>query len=857
MIPRAIALLLCLLCAGEAQALTQPELETFAAKARLEFAVLSNLANTGPKARLILDNQSDQALPAGAGDWRIYFHSIRRIADLKAQGLELSHVQGDLHRIRPNQAFEGLAPGEKLAMTYSPSAHLVSYTDFMPRAFIQLGDGEPRVFANTDTETLSEFVHPFERPEQWRRNSDDQVPKMTPERRYRDNQRLAGIEVSERDLSRRVVPRPAEVTPRRGSLSFDTGWSIHYAGRLATEAAYLQNRLTRVLGAEPQKQLLSELEDGGEDRIILRVDAADPDMPEPPGSYRMELEKNRIHLIGRDNTGAFYALQTLLGLLPARVEDAYTLPRLRIRDWPRAQWRGMHYDMARNFHGKAVTLRLIEQMARYKLNRLHLHLSDDEGWRLEIAGLPELTDIGGQRCFDPSEQNCLLTQLGTGPHPEGSGNGFYSSQDFVEILRYAAERHITVIPEIDLPGHARAAVKAMEARSRRLREEGRTQAAETYRLSHPKDRSGYLSVQNYTDNAVDVCLESSYAFVDKVLYELQNLYRQAGLTLDIFHFGGDEVATGAWVGSPACQTLFTGELGVAGPEDLKPYFVARVAQIAEERGLSLAGWEDGLMYDARQPFERSRFGDKPVIANAWDNIWEWGLGDRAYRLANAGYQVVISHATHLYFDHPYEPHPKERGYYWATRATDTEKVFGFMPDHLYANARTQRNGAPIEDLEALLGRPLTPLKQPDNILGIQGQVWSETLRTAEQLEAMVYPRLLALAERAWHRAEWESAQPDKDVRLRDFIEFSGLLVSREMARLAQADVALHLRPPGARLDDRGRVHANSHIPGLGIEYSQNGVDWRSYEGPLAHKGRNLWLRHSEQGYRSRAIKVQP
>ncbi|MDZ7903052.1 MAG: family 20 glycosylhydrolase [Rheinheimera sp.] len=153
-----------------------------------------------------------------------------------------------------------------------------------------------------------------------------------------------------------------------------------------------------------------------------------------------------------DNAGVFYGVQSLLNLIPAGQASNYRLPQLVASDAPRYGWRGMHYDMARNFHGKAVTLQLIEQMARYKLNKLHLHLTEDEGWRLEIPGLPELTDIGGTRCFDLTEQKCLLTQLGTGPHRTGSGNGYYSTADFIEILKFAAARHIEVIPEIDMPG---------------------------------------------------------------------------------------------------------------------------------------------------------------------------------------------------------------------------------------------------------------------------------------------------------------------------------------------------------------------------------------------------------------------
>ncbi|MDZ7903053.1 MAG: family 20 glycosylhydrolase [Rheinheimera sp.] len=274
----------------------------------------------------------------------------------------------------------------------------------------------------------------------------------------------------------------------------------------------------------------------------------------------------------------------------------------------------------------------------------------------------------------------------------------------------------------------------MEARYNRLKKAGQLQAAEQFLLSDPEDKSSYLTVQNYNDNSVNVCLDSSYAFIDKVVYELQQMYRQAGLQLSTYHMGGDEVGVGSWQKSPACQALMAKGLpGLSGVSDLKPYFVGRVAALLQKRRLVLGGWEDGLMYDANTPFNRGEFANDKVYANVWDNIWEWGVADRAYRLANAGYQVVLSHGTHLYLDHPNEVAAEERGYYWASRFTDAQKIFGYMPDHLYANADKTLAGEPISNLEALLGRALPKLEQPQNILGIQGQVWSETIRTAEQL----------------------------------------------------------------------------------------------------------------------------
>ena len=241
----------------------------------------------------------------------------------------------------------------------------------------------------------------------------------------------------------------------------------------------------------------------------------------------IEIDKNKITVVGSDNAGVFYGLQSLLALFPADANGSVELPRVEIKDSPRFSYRGMHYDNARNFHGKDAMFKLVEQMAKYKLNTLHWHFSDDEGWRLEIPSLPELAEIGGVRCFDLSEDSCLLTQLGTGPHKDGSGNGYLTKDDFVELLKFAAARHIKIIPEVESPGHARASIKAMEARYRKLMKAGDEVGAKAYLLSDPEDQSEYITVQNYTDNSINACMDSSYNFMEKVTYELQQMYREA------------------------------------------------------------------------------------------------------------------------------------------------------------------------------------------------------------------------------------------------------------------------------------------------------------------------------------------
>ncbi|WP_199878768.1 family 20 glycosylhydrolase [Pseudoalteromonas sp. T1lg88] len=853
--------------------LSQEQINAFATNTEFTFAVNSNFHNEDKSflGSIRLTNRSRVSLPAGEQPWQIYLHSVRKIKEGVSQGLRIEHVNGDLHRLSPTASFNGLAAGEQLEIPFEAAVWVVAYSDFMPRAFMVGHNTEPAIFANTNSEDFSDFVAPFTQEQQLRRYNQPQdlTPLMTAELRYELNASTQQADAEQAQT--RIVPKPQEFEVNRGKTTLSDAWQIRYAGQLQSEVALFQSDL------EKKYQLALEAQadhiDAPNNKLIsIGVDSKIGNKE----GYRLEIDGEHIRIMGADNAGAFYGMRSLLALLPAT--GSPTLANVEISDAPRYPWRGMHYDNGRNFHGKEAMFKLVEQMARYKMNRLHWHFSEDEGWRLQIPGLEELTEVGAYRCFDLAENRCLLTQLGTGPFKSGSGNGYLSRADFIELLRFAKARHIDIIPEIEGPGHARASIKAMEARYRKLKAQAEAVASNSlltpksgdqefsgadlskatqYLLTDPKDSSSYITVQNYTDNSMNVCMDSTYAFIDKVTYELQQMYREAGTKLNYLHIGGDEVGAGSWVGSPACQALFAEpNNGVAGVADLKPYFTKRVADLLHKRGIAPGIWEDGIMYDKVNSFNRDEYANKTFFTNAWDNIWEWGVADRAYRLANDGYQVVLSHGTHLYFDHPYEPHPEERGYYWATRYTDTKKVFTYMPDNVYANADFTRTGAAIDNLEALVGRPMPALQKPENILGMQGQVWSETIRTEAQLLAMVFPRMLAVAERAWSKAPWEGEQVKVGAREQDWQEFAATLALKELAKLNRDGIALNLPVPGAKLSE-GRVVANSAFAGLAIEYSlDKGVSWQLYQQPLTlTEGGEVLLRTRVQDQVSRTTSV--
>jgi hexosaminidase len=477
-------------------------------------------------------------------------------------------------------------------------------------------------------------------------------------------------------------------------------------------------------------------------------------------------------------------------------------------------------------------LKVLDQMAAYKLNTLHMHLADDEGWRLEIPGLPELTDLGAKRCHDLEDRTCLLPQLGSGPDDDTSGSGFLKRSDFVEIVAAARARNIEIIPEFDMPGHARAAIKSMEARARK----GDT----GYLLSDPDDASQYLSIQYYNDNAINACRESTYAFVAKVMDEVRAMFVAGGSTLKTWHIGGDEVGAGAWTASPICNALYASGGPVASANDVHGYFIRRVNSLAQARGFAVRGWSDGLRKSVTLPDgsvgkvfldPASDLNGNPVSANWWGTLFWWD--NSAYTLANAGYKVILTSPDFLYLDHPYEADPKERGYYWATRFTSVKKLFSYISGNLPSNAQISKDRMGGDYTGAFAG--IANLDHPENVIGLEGPQWGETMRTDDQVDYMVFPRMLALAERAWHRAAWEPADGndvaatiDLTGLAADWERFANVVGHKELPKLGSVGVAYRVEVPGGVIQN-GQLAANVALPGLSIQYKDAKGKWQAFD----------------------------
>ncbi|MGF1768096.1 carbohydate-binding domain-containing protein [Enterovibrio makurazakiensis] len=822
----------------------------------LTYAVLDNQQNEWRtfKGEITLQNGSSTALPATG--WAIYFSHIRMMQPLTNSGLTVSHVNGDIFKIEPTDSFNALEPGKTLTIEFESEFWQIAKTDIMPNWYLVSDRGETALIASTSNNIDGKvptkpgeelpFVADFDSELKWKRyggSITDFYDPFTAADRYARNSDL-----SELANAKGVIPTPASIVLGDSDIAIDSSWVVVFDNGYQSQAEFIANQfgLTAVPWAPNQSKVIHI----GWGQVSI------DGQPKWDEAYSLTVSPSaeRVDINAADPAGALYAAQSLLQLT-----DGNVIPEVNISDAPRFAYRGLSIDAARNFRTKDSILELLDQMATVKLNKLHLRLSDDEAWRIEIPALPELADIGSQRCHDLSETTCVLPFLGAGPDGTTESNGYYTQADYKEILEAANALNIEVIPEVDMPGHAHAAIKAMEARYEKLAAQGDMVAANEYLLSDPDDTTEYLSVQMFTDNAMNVCMDSTYNFVDTVVSSLVQLHQDIQ-PLKTFHFGGDEIA-GAWTDSPICKAfLANNSAGIKTVDELSQYFVERISVITANHNLDLGGWEDGLMHN-NVVYPRGEVANTKVSGNAWQNIWEWGVADRAYNLANNGYGVIYNQATHFYFDHPYEPDPEERGYYWAPRFTDTRKSFGFMPDDLYANADFTRAGAPITKEEVLNAAGVKTLERPENVLGLQGSVWTETIRTEAQFEGMTFPRAIALAERAWHTASWEAHDTgdkvvDDAARTSDYNKFANLVAQNVMPNLEANGIAFNLPVPGGIIE-AGVLKANSAFPGLAIEYSvDNGQSWHAYDAAQAPSTSNALIRTVSGERSSRASMVK-
>ena len=784
--------------------------------------------------------------PIKSKDWAIYFSHISPVQSSISNEFTLTHLNGDLHKISLTKNYSGFKKGEIKRIKFRANYWMLAESDAIPNYIVAathnnniqakvIASTKPIIDPQTGLEKLP-FVEPFtDYSKQFQRTEKDKTQWLNSATLFQRNTKtLANKQLN---TSQQLIPTPKHIRydSQNRFLHLTQGINVNFA----------QVNRDDVNAALVHLASLGVPQNPAGIPVNLSIKA---NKKLPKGSYQLTVSEKEISINGVDAAGVYYGLSSLASLLNFTDKS---VPLVTIEDQPYYQFRGMLIDVARNFHSKAFILKLLDQMAAYKLNKLHLHLGDDEGWRLEIPELPELTTIGSKRCFDLTEQRCLLPQLGAGVDSNSAVNGFYSVADYQEILRAASARHIQVIPSLDMPGHARAAIKAMQARYHHYQKLGKEKQAKQYLLHDPKDKTNYLSVQYYKDNTINVCLESTYRFIETVMKSVKRIHQQANHPLTRYHIGADETA-GAWLESPACKAFIADKAnGVNDIKELGAYFIERVAHILSTLNIETAGWSDGLAH--------TRTAKMPEIVqvNAWDTLF-WQGHKKAHELANRHWQVVLSSPDVLYFDFPYEADPKEHGYYWASRHTNTEKVFQFMPDNLPIHAKFWRDrqelpysAHDVVEKNAQGEVIASPLQQGKKFIGIQGQLWSEITRTDHMAEYKIYPRLFALAERAWHSPSWavpynyQGASYDQNSHVfspeqqalhnEKWQLFANTIGQKALIKLEQANIHYRLPTVGAIIK-KGILSANISFPGLIIEFQQEGKAWQKYQAPTPVQG---------------------
>ncbi|GAA2762826.1 beta-N-acetylhexosaminidase [Streptomyces paradoxus] len=479
-----------------------------------------------------------------------------------------------------------------------------------------------------------------------------------------------------------LVPEPRSVAAATGEVRLTAHSRLHAGTGTESVGHWLSTALRQATGL-PLREA-RDRDDAAGDGIGLRLGPA-----LGPEEYRLVSDGNGVLIEGGGAAGVFWGAQTLRQLLgpdayrraPLDRDRAWTVPYLTVEDAPRFRWRGLMLDVARHFMPKEGVLRYLDLMAAHKLNVFHFHLTDDQGWRIEIKRHPRLTGTGSWRA---------RTKTGHRASPlweDKPHGGYYTQDDIREIVAYAAERHITVVPEIDVPGHSQAAIAAYP-------ELGNTDVIDTTALSVWDTWGINPNVLAPTDNTL--------RFYEGVFEEVLGLFPS-----EFVHVGGDECPKDQWRSSETAQARIR-ELGLADEDALQSWFIGHFDTWLAERGRRLIGWDEIL--------------EGGLAEGAAVSSWRGYAGGIA--AARAGHDVVMCPEQQVYLDHRQDPGPDEPVPIGWVRTL--EDVYRFEP-------------VPPE---------LTP-EEARHVLGTQANLWTEVMEDHARVDYQAFPRLVAFAEVAW------------------------------------------------------------------------------------------------------------
>ncbi len=513
-----------------------------------------------------------------------------------------------------------------------------------------------------------------------------------------------------------IIPWPKSVKVN-GARQVPAGLTLSAQGDIATAAAAAFTSL--VVALFPLEAIFRPASEAGMPvKLSTRNGFADE-------AYEVNFGEDAVEVVAATHAGLLYGLITLAQILRGAKQypDRLTFPSGgTITDEPGLKWRGTHLDVARQFYSSAEVKRLLQLIAWNKMNRFHWHLSEDEAWRVEIDAYPELTRVGAWR----GHGMALPPLLGTGPHPTG---GYYSKQAIGEIVALGEQLGITIVPEIDMPGHCFAALQSLP------------------QLRDPGETGEYQSVQGFPNNALNPAFEPVYRFVETVIDEMLEMFPG-----EIFHLGADEVPLGAWSGSPLALDLLerlagkdaadkhrkrsntitnhdgADDIGGSGTAILQSHFIGRVHRIIASKGAITGGWEEAAHGN--------------VIDKATSYLVGWRNVEINAALAERGYDIVVSPGQRYYLDMANGLSWSEPGAGWAGWS-GPEETYRFEPREGWSPAQLR------------------------HLLGVQSCIWSEPMTDRAVFDRLVFPRISAVAETGWtapERKSWER-----------FSAFSGLM----------------------------------------------------------------------------------
>lgn len=739
------------------------------------------------------------SLKTSKKNWTIYYSQLPRgVKQEGASEVKVEVVNGNFFKMYPTDEFAPLAPGDSMRITFL-CTYKLDRNSHVPEGtyWVETVDGKEGSPLPVALKAL-----PLPSPE-----SMSGYPDAT--KIYESNLRLAGAPAL---VQSDILPSVKKVVAIEGdNVVLEGKVALAFPENFAGEAKLLKEKLTGLYGLEvvgnaSVKIVLEELLD--------RKEAVNDEY------YTINIGDNLIKISAATPHGIFNGTQTLLSMLKGK-QTPYLLEAVSIRDYPDLAYRGQMIDIARNFTAPENLKKLVDIFASYKLNVLHFHFCDDEAWRLEIPGLEELTTVGSRRGHTTDESQCLYPCYDGGYAPDAKtvGNGYYSREEFIDLLKYAAERHVRIVPEIESPGHARAAIVSMKARYNKYFETDPGKATE-YILSEPEDTSRYVSVQYYTDNVMNVALPSTYRFMEKVIQELNAMYQEAGLSLSTVHLGGDEVPRGVWMGSPKCQELMK-EKGMTKAHDLSEYFITQMADVMQKNGLKFSGWQEVALGHTEEAHQQLRGQAAGVYC--WNTVP--GSDEVVYQTANNGYPVILCNVGNFYMDMAYNGHPDERGLDWGGYV-DESVSFSMLPFSIYRSLRVDMAGNPIDLNNAEKGKTALTEIGKKHIMGVQGQLFAETIRSFDGVEYLLFPKILGLAERGWNaHPVWENLSGVREQQA--FNQALALYYEKisksEMPYWAKHGINFRLPQPGLLVKD-GNLYANVAIDGAEIRYTTDGSE---------------------------------